>query len=74
MGGVQVGKGEWGDECSVNGGDGGKTSVQTFSNLFLKKLTEGAAPTKPGAYFSISQPSPKAPTFSFGGGSHLGVP
>ncbi len=34
MGGVQVGwggVGKWGEECSVNGGGGGK--VQTFSYL-----------------------------------------
>ncbi len=28
----------------------------------------------PGAYSSISQPSPKMPTLFFGDGSHLGVP
>ncbi len=47
MGGVQVG----GDECSVNEGEWGKTSVQTFSNLFLKALTEGAVTTEAGSLF-----------------------
>ncbi len=43
MGGVQLGGlGNWLGESSVNGEDLGKTSVQTFSNLFLKILIEGA--------------------------------
>ncbi len=42
------------------------TSVQTYSNRFLKALTEGACS-------SISQPSPKTATLFFGSGSHLGV-
>ncbi len=50
----------------------GKTSVQTSSNRFLKTLSERAIERrKPGAYYSISQPSPKRPTLSFGGGSPL---
>ncbi len=55
-------------------GEMGKIFVQTFSNLFLKTLTEGAVTTEAGAYSSISLPTPKIATFSFGGGSHLGVP
>ncbi len=39
-----------GGECSVNGGFG-ETSVQTFSNLFLKPLTEGAVTTEAGSLF-----------------------
>ncbi len=34
----------------------------------------GGRVREPGAYSSISQPSPKIPTLSFGGSSHLGVP
>ncbi len=56
------------------GGGWVKTSVQTFSNSFLKTLTEGAVTTEAGAYSSISQPSPKMTTLSFSGGFHLGVP
>ncbi len=44
---VMGGVGKWGDECSVNWGD----SVQTFSNLFLKTLTEGAATAEAGSLF-----------------------
>ncbi len=40
MSGVQVGRG---------GGD--ETSVPTFSNLFLKTLTEGAVTTEAGSLF-----------------------
>ncbi len=47
MGGVQLGGlVNWLGESSVNGEDLGKTSVQTFSNLFLKTLTEGAVATQ----------------------------
>ncbi len=48
------------------------TSPLTFSKLFLKTLTEGAV--TPEAYCSISQPSSKILTVSFGGGSHFGLP
>ncbi len=55
MGSVQVGRGGrakgGGGECSVNGGEGGKTYVQAFSNLFLKTLTEGAVTTEAGSLF-----------------------
>ncbi len=40
---------------------------------FPLNLTNGQ-PRKPGTYSCISQPSPKMPTLSFDGGSHLGVP
>ncbi len=63
---VMGGVGKWGDECSVNRGD----SVHTFCKLFLKTATEGDL----GAYSSFSQYSPKIPTLSFGGCSHLGEP
>ncbi len=70
--------------CRWEGGDrdiGGGVSVQSigemgkdfcpnFSNRFLK--TDRRA-CNDGAYSSISQPSPKIPTLSFGGGSHLEV-
>ncbi len=47
MGGVQLGGGlgDWGDEISANGE---KNSVHTFSNLFLKMLTEVAVTTEAG--------------------------
>ncbi len=49
MCGVQVGwkggVGEWGDECSV------KCSVQTFSSLYLKALTERVVTTEAGSLF-----------------------
>ncbi len=54
MGGVQVGRGGGGREIGgVSGqcGRWGKTSVQTFSNLFLKALTEGAVTTEAGSLF-----------------------
>ncbi len=54
MGGVPMGwEGvrKWGDECSVNGGDGEKASVQAFSNLFLKTLTEVAITAEAGSLF-----------------------
>ncbi len=35
----------------MGGGRWGKTSVQTFSNLFLKTLTEGAVTTEAGSLF-----------------------
>ncbi len=70
-GGVQLGGGglgTWEDEISVNGEDGerllSKSSPASYWNCWRK----------PGAYFNISQPSPKRPTFSFGGGSYHGVP
>ncbi len=74
MGGLEVGRGEggegdWRDECSVNGGDG----QRLLSKPFLKLQTKELKRVKPAAYSSISQPSPKRPTFSFGGGSCLGV-
>ncbi len=62
MGGVQVGwrgVGQWGRWR--------KTSVQTFSNLFLKTLTQGAVTTEAGSLFQYFT------TLSFVGGSHLGV-
>ncbi len=37
--------------CSVNGGGGKKTSVQPFSSLFLKTLTERAVTTEAGSLF-----------------------
>ncbi len=43
-------------------------SDQTFSNRFLKTLTEGAVTTEAGSLFQYFT------TLSFGGGSHLGVP
>ncbi len=47
MGGMQVGKG--GGWVSVQSmGRWEKTSVQTFSSLFLKTLTEGAVTTELG--------------------------
>ncbi len=55
MGGVQVergGVGTWGVGVSVQSmGRWGKTSVQTFSNPFLKKLTEEAVTTEAGSLF-----------------------
>ncbi len=39
------------------GGRWGKTSDQTFSNLFLKTLTEGAVTTEAG---SLCRPCPSA--------------
>ncbi len=64
MGGV----GEWGNECSVNGG-GGERLLSKFSpTFFLKTLTEGSVTTEAGSLFQHFT------TLSFGGGSHLGVP
>ncbi len=54
MGGEQVGWGEgreMGDGCPFNGGDFEKTSVATFSNLFLKLLTEDFVTTEAGSLF-----------------------
>ncbi len=62
MGGVQVGRGR-----SSGFGRWGKASVQTFSNLFLKILTEGDVTTEAGSLFRYFT------TLSFGGSSHLGV-
>ncbi len=42
------GLGDWGDECS---GRWGKTSVQTFFNLFLTTFTEGDVTTEAGSLF-----------------------
>ncbi len=50
MGCLQVGwwgVGEWGDECSVNGGDG----ERLLSNLFVTALTEGAVTMEVGSLF-----------------------
>ncbi len=44
----------------------GKTSVQTFSSHFLKKLTEGAVTTEAGSLFQYFT--------TLTDGSHLGVP
>ncbi len=43
MGGVGV----WGDECSVNGGDG----ERLLPNLFVTALTEGALTLEVGSLF-----------------------
>ncbi len=54
MGGEQVGWGggrEMGDGCPFNGGDFGKISVGTFSNPFLKILTEGLVSTEVRSLF-----------------------
>ncbi len=53
MGGVQVVGGEYGiREMRVQSmGEMGKTFVQTFSNRFLKTLTEGAVTTDAGSLF-----------------------
>ncbi len=45
------GVGDWGDECSVNGGDGERLVSKHFSNLFLKALTEGVVTTETGSLF-----------------------
>ncbi len=47
MGGLQGGVGEWGEECSVKGGDG----ERFLSNLFLKTVTEGGVTTEAGSLF-----------------------
>ncbi len=56
MGGVQFGGvggrvrlGNWGYEISINGEDMGKTSVDTFTNLFLKLLTVAGERTESGS-------------------------
>ncbi len=64
--GGMVGVGKCVDECSVDGGDG----ERLLSKLPFLFLTEEAVTTEAG----ISQPSPKMPTLSFGGGSHPRVP
>ncbi len=47
----------------------------TFSNIFLKTLTEGAVTTKAGGLFQyFTTPHRNRLTISFGGGSYLGVP
>ncbi len=54
MSGVQVGRGARGKGVRVSVQSirrRGKTSVQTFSNRFLKTLTEGAVTTKAGSIF-----------------------
>ncbi len=40
-----------GGGVNVEWGRRGKTSLQTFSNLFLKTLTEGAVTTEAGSLF-----------------------
>ncbi len=54
-------------------GKWGKTSVK-FLQPFLKHVGKAAVTTEVEAYSNISQPPPKRPTLSFGGGSQLGVP
>ncbi len=50
MGGVQVGRGGW---VFSQWGRWGKTSVQTFSSLFLKTLLEGAVTTEAGSFWIL---------------------
>ncbi len=52
------------------GGVMGKDFCPNILQPFLENIARG----KPGANFSISQPSPKMLTLSFGGGSHHEVP
>ncbi len=47
-------------------GEIGKDFCPNFLQPFLENLNR----RKPGAYSSVSQPSPKMPTLSFDGGSH----
>ncbi len=49
MGGMKVG--DWGDECSVEGRERDSTSVQTFSNHFMKISTAGFVTTESGSLF-----------------------
>ncbi len=47
MGGVQLGRGgvgQWGDECSVNGGDGGRLLFQSLFQYFTT-LAENGRPS-----------------------------
>ncbi len=53
-------------------GEMGKDFCPNFLQLSLKMLTGGTV--TPESYSSITQPSSKMLTLSFGGGSHLGVP
>ncbi len=61
-----VGVEKWGDECSVSGGGGGcgKIYVLTFSNIFLKTLTEGAVTTEAGSSFQYFTTLAEMPTSS----------
>ncbi len=78
MGGVQVVRGEgrkMGGEVSV------QSTVEVEKDFcpnclqpFLENMDRRSCNDVAGSLFSISQPSPKMPTVSFGGGSHLGVP
>ncbi len=49
MGGLQGGVGEWGEECSVNGGDGERFLSKLSPTFFLKTLIEGAVTTEAGS-------------------------
>ncbi len=53
-------------------GEMGKDFCPNFLQPFLEIIDRRSC--NDGAYSSISQPSTKMPTLSFGGGSHLGVP
>ncbi len=66
MGGVQVGWG--GGWVFSQWGRWGKTSVQTFSNPFLKILIEGAVTTETGSFFRYFT------TLTSRSGSYLWVP
>ncbi len=40
------GLGDWGDECSVNVGDGERLLFKHYPAVFLKTLTEGSVATE----------------------------
>ncbi len=70
MGGVQVrwGSRDIGRRVFSQWGRWGKTSVETFSNLFLKTLIEGAVTTETGGLFQYFTTLNEN-----AGGSRLGV-
>ncbi len=70
MGGVwlgRVGVEKWGDEFSVNGGDGERLLSNISATVSWKHWQKELQLRKPGAYSSISLPSLKMQTLSFGG-------
>ncbi len=73
--------GRWGGGREKGGmsvqsmGEMGKDFCPNFLQSFLENIDRRSCDDGGlAAYSNISQPSPKMPTLSFGGGSHLGVP
>ncbi len=70
MGGVW----KWGEEGSVNGGDGERLLSKHFPHFFGNIDRRSYNYGNRELINVISKLSPKMPTISFGGGLHFGVP